>query len=306
MRSKKIALFLSLILGFTSIAVGVAKAETYVKFTGTIRFASGLNSPERTSVLVQGENGLSISTKVLNDGTYQLVFPARKKVKIFLSYWGLQVDEILLEKRTIPDVQVSNWETEVSALQDRSIDFTFPAPFKLSVKVVDAQNNLVSDSLVRPRNYDSKLMSIVNTNGDLWTGSQNWSGEQGGGLISKNGEFEIWTYPFINFGGIEVQVKGTTNLVSRSVPFPLTSNTSVKYCLPINFSASRTLPADCLAADSDQRDGGQKAIAEAADSITKAQQELQDKLKQLSQKVCKKGKLTKKVNIKSKCPKGYK
>ena len=306
MRSKKIALFLSITLGFSSIAAGAAKAETYVKFTGTIRFTSGLNSPERTSVLVTGANGLSISTKVLSDGTYQLVFPARDKVKVVLLYWGLLADEIALEKRTSQDVELSNWQTEVSALQDRSLDFVFPKPFKLSVKVVDAQNNLIPDALIRPRNFDSKLVSVVNAAGNIWTGSQNWSGDSGGGLVSKNGEFDVWNYPLSDFGGIEVELKGTTYLVSRSVPFPLKSVTSVKYCLPINFGASRTLPTDCLAADSDQRGSVEKAAAEAFDSINNAQQNLQDQLKKLSAKVCKKGKLTKKVNIKSKCPSGYK
>jgi hypothetical protein len=305
-RSKKVALIFALLLAFTGASFEAASAETYVQFTGKISFASGVNDPGRTYVLVLGDNGLSISTQVRSDGTYQLIFPARNKVKVVLNYRGLLAGETSMEKRTSQDVDISNWQTEISAMQDRSLDFVFPKPFKLNVKVVDAQNNLIADSLIRPRSFDSKLVSIVNSTGNTWTGSQNWSDDSGGGLISKNGEFEIWNYPLSDFGGIEVQLRGTTYLVSRSVPFPLKGTTSVKYCLPINFGASRTLPTDCLAADSDQRDGAEKAAADAFDSINKAQQNLQDQLKKLSEKVCKKGKLTKKVSIKSKCPKGYK
>ena len=306
MRSKKVALILALLLAFTGASFEAASAESYVQLTGKISFASGMNDPARTYVLVLGDNGLSISTQVRSDGTYQLIFPARKSVKIVLNYRGLLAGETSIEKRTSQDVEISGWQTEVSALQDRSLDFTFPKPFKLNVKVVDAQNNLIPDSLIRPRSFDSKLVNVVNLTGNTWTGSQNWSDDSGGGLISKNGEFEVWNYPLSDFGGIEVQLRGTTNLVSRSVAFPLKSATSVKYCVPINFGASRTLPSDCLATDSDQRDALEKAATEAFDASSKALDELTRKLNEATSKVCKKGKLTKKVSIKSKCPKGYK
>jgi hypothetical protein len=305
-RSKKVALSLSLLLAFTGASFEAARAETYVQFTGKISFASGVNDPGRTYVLVLGDKGLSISTQVRSDGTYQLIFPARKNVKIVLNYRGLLADETSIEKRTSQDVEISGWQTEVSALQDRSLDFIFPKPFKLNVRVVDAQNNLIPDSLIRPKSFDSKLVNVVNSTGNIWTGNQNWSDDSGGGLISKNGEFEVWNYPLSDFGGIEVHVRGTTNLVSRSVAFPLKDATSIKYCLPINFGASRTLPADCLAADSDQRAIGDKAAAEAFDATNKAIDELTQKMNDLKFKYCKKASAVKKIKIQSTCPRGYK
>lgn len=291
---------------FTILIPNPAKAEVYVKLSGKILTATGSPVPERTNVLLLGERNFSISTKVLGDGTYELVFPAQKNVKVYIQHYGVQSGEFEMEKRTSKDVQLSIWETEINAQKDRELNFIYPIPFKLGVKVVDAQDNLLANSVVVPLTFDSSLKSVTNLTGEIWRGTQNWGADRGGGIRSKSGEFEVWNYPLNNFAGIEASSGGPTFVKSRSVPFPLVSDTSIKYCLPINFGASRTLPADCLAADSDQRDIGQKATAEAADSISKAQQELQDKLKQLTQKVCKKGKLTKKISFKSKCPKGYK
>jgi hypothetical protein len=290
-----------------------ARAEVYVKLSGKILTAAGSPVPEVTNVLLLGDKNFMISTRVLADGTYELTFPSQKRVKVYIQHRGLQSGEIEMEKRTSKDVQLSIWETETSVLQDRSLNFTYPAIFKLNVKVVDAQDNLIPNSLIVPLVFDSPLTSVTNLTGEVWKGTQNWSGDRGGGILSKTGEFEVWNYPLNNFAGIEASSGGPTFVKSRSIPFSLISETSIKYCLPINFGVSRTLPTDCLAADSDQRDAGQKAIAEAVDVITKlqneankAQQEIQDKLKQVTKKICKKGKLTKKVNIKSKCPKGYK
>ena len=304
--SKRITSLCGFLLLFTLLVPNSAKAEVYVKLSGKILTATGTPVPERTNVLLLGDKNFTISTRVSGDGTYELIFPAQKSVKVYIQHYGLQSDESEMEKRTSQDVQLSIWETEISVQKDRVLNFNYPMPIKLSVKVVDAQNNLLPNSLIIPIVFDSVLQGVTTTSGEIWKGTQNWSGDKGGAIISKSGEFEVWNYPFKNFGGIEVRSDGPTFVKSRSVAFPLVSSTSIKYCLPINFGASRTLPADCLAADADQRDIVQKAADEAFDSINKAQQELQDKLKQLTQKVCKKGKLTKKVNIKSKCPKGYK
>ena len=290
-----------------------ARAEVYVKLSGKILTATGSPVPEVTNVLLLGDKNFMISTRVSNDGTYQLIFPSQKNVKVSIGHYGVQRDESEVEKRTSQDVELSIWETEISALQHRELNFTYPGLIKLIVKVVDAQNNLLPNSLIIPNSFDSALQNVTSASGEIWKGTQNWSGDKGGALISKSGEFEVWNYPLKNFAGIEASSGGPTFVKSRSIPFSLISETSIKYCLPINFGVSRTLPTDCLAADSDQRDAGQKAIAEAVDVITKlqneankAQQEIQDKLKQVTKKICKKGKLTKKVNIKSKCPKGYK
>jgi hypothetical protein len=306
MSTKKTAAFSVILLVLSILVANPAKAEVFVKLSGKILTSNGSPVPEITNVLLLGDKNFKISTRVSPEGTYQLIFSAQKNVKVYIQHYGANRDESEVEKRTTQDVELSIWETEINALQDRELNFTYPNLIKLSVKVVDAQNNLLPNSLIVPNSFDSALQSVTSATGEIWKGTQNWSGDKGGALISKSGEFEVWNYPFNNFAGIEARSGGPTYVTSRSIPFPLTSSTSVKYCLPINFGASRTLPADCLAADSDQRDSGQKAIAEAADSINKAQQELQDKLKQLTQKICKKGKLTKKVSIKSKCPRGYK
>jgi hypothetical protein len=283
-----------------------ARAEVYVKLSGKILIATGSPVPEVTNVLLLGDKNFMISTRVSNDGTYQLIFPSQKNIKVSIGHYGVQRDESEVEKRTSQDVELSIWETEISALQDRELNFTYPGLIKLIVKVVDAQNNLLPNSLIIPNSFDSALQNVTSASGEIWKGTQNWSGDKGGALISKSGEFEVWNYPLKNFAGIEVRSAGPTYVTSRSIPFPLVSNTSIKYCLPINFGASRTLPSDCLSAAADQRTPGQIAVEQSFDSINKAQQELQDKLKQLNQKVCKKGKLTKKVSIKSKCPKGFK
>jgi hypothetical protein len=283
-----------------------ARAEVYVKLSGKILTATGSPVPEVTNVLLLGDKNFMISTRVSNDGTYQLIFPSQKNIRVSIGHYGVQRDESEVEKRTSQDVELSIWETEISALQDRELNFTYPGLIKLIVKVVDAQNNLLPNSLITPNSFDSALQNVTSASGEIWKGTQNWSGDKGGALISKSGEFEVWNYPLKNFAGIEVRSAGSTYVTSRSIPFPLVSNTSIKYCLPINFGASRTLPSDCLSAAADQRTPGQIAVEQSFDSINKAQQELQDKLKQLNQKVCKKGKLTKKVSIKSKCPKGFK
>jgi hypothetical protein len=304
--SKRIASLCGFLLLFTILVPNPAKAEVFVKLSGKILTATGSPVPERTNVLLLGEKNFLISTRVSGDGTYDLIFPAQKLVKVYIQHYGLQSDESEMEKRTSQDAQLSIWETEISVQKDRVLNFSYPMPIKLSVKVVDAQNNLLPNSLIIPRVFDSVLQSITTATGEIWKGTQNWSGDKGGAIISKSGDFEVWNYPLKNFGGIEVRSEGPTFVKSSSVPFPLVSNTSIKFCLPIDFGASRTLPADCLAADSDQRDLGQKVVEEAVDAINKAQQDLQDRLKKISEKVCKKGKLTKKVSIKSKCPKGYK
>jgi hypothetical protein len=283
-----------------------ARAEVYVKLSGKILTATGSPVPEVTNVLLLGDKNFMISTRVSNDGTYQLIFPSQKNIRVSIGHYGVQRDESEVEKRTSQDVELSIWETEISALQDRELNFTYPELIRLIVKVVDAQNNLLPNSLIIPNSFDSALQNVTSASGEIWKGTQNWSGDKGGALISKSGEFEVWNYPLKNFAGIEVRSAGPTYVTSRSIPFPLVSSTSIKYCLPINFGASRTLPSDCLSAAADQRTPGQIAVEQSFDSINKAQQELQDKLKQLNQKVCKKGKLTKKVSIKSKCPKGYK
>ena len=306
MSTKKTAAFSVILLVLSILVANPAKAEVFVKLSGKILTSNGSPVPEITNVLLLGDKNFKISTRVSPEGTYQLIFSAQKNVKVYIQHYGANRDESEVEKRTTQDVELSIWETEINALQDRELNFTYPNLIKLSVKVVDAQNNLLPNSLIVPNSFDSALQSVTSATGEIWKGTQNWSGDKGGALISKSGEFEVWNYSLKNFAGIEVRSGGPTYVTSRSIPFPLTSSTSVKYCLPINFGASRTLPADCLAADADQRDIGQKAAAEAFDSINKAQQELQDKLKQLTQKICKKGKLTKKVSIKSKCPKGYK
>ena len=306
MISKRVASLWGFLLLFTILVPNPAKAEVYVKLSGKILTATGSPVPEITNVLLLGDKHFKITTRVLTDGTYELTFPSQKKVKVYIQHYGLQSGEIEMEKRTSKDVQLSIWETEISVLQDRSLNFTYPAIFKLNVKVVDAQDNLLPNSLIVPLAFDSPLKSVTNLTGEVWKGTQNWSGDRGGGILSKSGEFEVWNYPFNNFAGIEARSGGPTYVTSRSIPFPLVSSTSIKYCLPINFGASRTLPSDCLSAAADQRTPGQIAVEQSFDSINKAQQELQDKLKQLNQKVCKKGKLTKKVSIKSKCPKGYK
>jgi hypothetical protein len=283
-----------------------ARAEVYVKLSGKILTATGSPVPEVTNVLLLGDKNFMISTRVSNDGTYQLIFPSQKNIRVSIGHYGVQRDESEVEKRTSQDVELSIWETEISALQDRELNFTYPELIRLIVKVVDAQNNLLPNSLIIPNSFDSALQNVTSASGEIWKGTQNWSGDKGGALISKSGEFEVWNYPLKNFAGIEVRSAGPTYVTSRSIPFPLVSSTSIKYCLPINFGASRTLPSDCLSAAADQRTPEQIAVEQSFDSINKAQQELQDKLKQLNQKVCKKGKLTKKVSIKSKCPKGYK
>jgi hypothetical protein len=283
-----------------------ARAEVYVKLSGKILTATGSPVPEVTNVLLLGDKNFMISTRVSNDGTYQLIFPSQKNIRVSIGHYGVQRDESEVEKRTSQDVELSIWETEISALQDRELNFTYPELIRLIVKVVDAQNNLLPNSLIIPNSFDSSLQNVTSASGEIWKGTQNWSGDKGGALISKSGEFEVWNYPLKNFAGIEVRSAGPTYVTSRSIPFPLVSSTSIKYCLPINFGASRTLPSDCLSAAADQRTPAQIAVEQSVDSINKAQQELQDKLKQLNQKVCKKGKLTKKVSIKSKCPKGYK
>lgn len=283
-----------------------ARAEVYVKLSGKILTATGSPVPEVTNVLLLGDKNFMISTRVSNDGTYQLIFPSQKNIRVSIGHYGVQRDESEVEKRTSQNVELSIWETEISALQDRELNFTYPGLIKLIVKVVDAQNNLLPNSLIIPNSFDSALQNVTSASGEIWKGTQNWSGDKGGALISKSGEFEVWNYPLKNFAGIEVRSAGPTYVTSRSIPFPLVSNTSIKYCLPINFGASRTLPSDCLSAAADQRTLEQIAVEQSFDSINKAQQELQDKLKQLNQKVCKKGKLTKKVSIKSKCPKGFK
>jgi hypothetical protein len=306
MSTKKTAAFSVILLVLSILVANPAKAEVFVKLSGKILTSNGSPVPEITNVLLLGDKNFKISTRVSPEGTYQLIFSAQKNVKVYIQHYGANRDESEVEKRTTQDVELSIWETEINALQDLELNFTYPNLIKLSVKVVDAQNNLLPNSLIVPNSFDSALQSVTSATGEIWKGTQNWSGDKGGALISKSGEFEVWNYSLKNFAGIEVRSGGPIYVTSRSIPFPLTSSTSVKYCLPINFGASRTLPADCLAADADQRDIGQKAAAEAFDSINKAQQELQDKLKQLTQKICKKGKLTKKVSIKSKCPKGYK
>ena len=304
--TKKITTFSLIFLVLPILVNNPAKAEVFVKLSGKILTSNGSPVPEITNVMLLGDKNFTISTRVSLEGTYQLIFSAQKNVKVYIQHYGANRDESEVEKRTSQDVELSIWETEISALQDRELNFTYPSLIKLNVKVVDAQNNLLPNSLIIPNSFDSALQNVTSASGEIWKGTQNWSGDKGGALISKSGEFEVWNYPLKNFAGIEVRSGGSTYVTSRSIPFPLVSNTSIKYCLPINFGASRTLPSDCLPAAADQRTPEQIAIEQSFDSINRAQQELQDKLKQLNQKVCKKGKLTKKVSIKSKCPKGYK
>ena len=203
MSTKKTAAFSVILLVLSILFVNQAKADVFVKLSGKILTSNGSSVPEITNVLLLGDKNFKISTRVSGDGTYELVFPPQKSVNVYIQHFGANRDESEVEKRTSQDVELSIWETEINALQDRELNFAYPSLIKLSVKVVDAQNNLLPNSLIIPNSFDSALQSVTSASGEIWKGTQNWSGDKGGALISKSGEFEVWNYPLKNFAGIE-------------------------------------------------------------------------------------------------------
>lgn len=242
-RNRRLLLVLVVLLSFVlQSQIRIAQATTYVKVSGVLTNYKGEFLKAPTGLILRS-GGKTVATATLNErGYYEAFFPESEKVELtFLVL--LDPESTYSPKPELDDVAFSSWKTTLPGIKDLVVNFKLPKPVKATISVVDAQDQLIPESWISQVNGNPPHNNFEDTNGYIWDGIQRWSGSSGR-WISKTGVFTFYYYPTDKFDGVRF---GKTELPSYfSGDFPLLSEKSIKLCVPVNFGATRTMPANCF------------------------------------------------------------
>ncbi len=247
----KFVLALTMTLVAIGFSGGQVQAATYITLTGQVLDSKG-NPVQPPSTAVAKVASGEVTGNLDSQGRYSINVPAGA---------GFDLTFVLYEQGSIIDSGktfevnranpgFSNWTTKVSPQQeDKVINFKLPSFVQLDVKVTDAQNLLLSNSLVYmlDGNQNHNTYSL---GGYSWTGIQRFSSASW--FISRTGSFVFQVYPTDDFKGfaywqvlnLDQPLQGVS--VINSPAFPILNNKSVQLCLPINFGSTKSTPDSCL------------------------------------------------------------
>ena len=254
-----------------------AYGTNYVKVEGILTNYKGehLAAPTYINARVQGQPAASVTVGKL--GYYELFIQPSEKVELTIVVLQGPHNSATGPQEPFDDVVFSNWSTTLKVERDSVVNFQLPKPIKVKVSIVDAQDQPVPNSWMVESNGNPPHNPITDFSGLTWKGIQRWNGSVVR-FISQTGQFTFYYYPTNSFDGVRYGLTKTPSYFSGD--FPLLRDTEIKLCLPINFGANRTTPADCY----NETWATAKAIADAKkfkteyDPLSKTLKEYKEKI----------------------------
>lgn len=239
---KTLLLISALSVAITTLTAVQAYGNTYVKVEGVLTNYKGeyLNAPTGISAVQQGRT--IATTTVGKQGYYEIFITPADEIELVVLVLQGPYDSSTGPQDSFDDVVFSSWATTLKVERDSVVNFRLPKPVKVTVSIVDAQDQLVPNSWMVESNGNPPHNPITDFSGLTWKGIQRWNGSNVR-FISQTGQFTFYYYPTNSFDGVRYGLTKTPSYFSGD--FPLMRDTEIKLCLPINFGANRTTPADC-------------------------------------------------------------
>lgn len=249
MRKFQVVIFMSLALLFPQ---GIAVATTYAEVSGRITSSDGtpITTPAYINLIVKGSNTQS---NLNANGQYSVNVPINTNFELIVVIFQKEEDDdqLIATNGIRTKVGFSNWSTSVSGIsEDKRIDLQIPLAFRISIKVTDAQSNVLSNIGLKQIDGNQMHDDYV-YGGRIWAGIQGFSSRHQV-IYSTSGQFVFYAYKASFFKGYrywqfkDMDDRAATSGFLETPSFSLSSDENIQICLPVNFGASRATPASCL------------------------------------------------------------
>jgi hypothetical protein len=334
MELKKKSIFVTGLLSlslFAGVQTEAANSATFAEYSGKILKSDGTAFMTGVAQCNQSKANLSST-----DGTYKIICDTSGSIIFTLYNFIDSLDSCdYFESLDVKSASQVKFYVDLKNVSGTTFSVTMPAPITISLTVVDAQDKPIIGYSLQPRRqadnsgWDEFDFKFTTTEGIKLQGSQNL--RRGCGFRAKSNPVIFALYPGDFLGSLTVYASSTYTAaeqrgMTNSGPIYGFNSQSIKVCIPVNFGASLTLPADCydgkavmasvIKAERDKAAAERAALEKVArdkaalDRAAEAERVAAQKAATMAKKTtvtCVKGKVSKKVtSVNPKCPSGYK